>query len=95
MSDRPGLADFAIRPVFFVLNLPDGQVLFFVEIQITEGLSSILLIKKGFGLVEMTCGLVHASYRSPEWQAVNLTSLHHGSGPHHNILHSFKVTGYL
>ena len=73
MSDSPGLVDFAIRLVSFVLNLPEGQVLFFWEIQITEGLSSILLIKKGFGLVEMTWGLVHASYRSPEWQAVKLT----------------------
>ena len=31
--DSPGLVDFAT-----VLNLPDGQVLFFGEIQITEGL---------------------------------------------------------
>ena len=40
MSDSPGLVDFAIRLVIFVLNLPDGQVLFFWggEIQITEGL---------------------------------------------------------
>ena len=38
MSDSPGLVDFAIRLVIFVLNLPDGQVLFFGEIQITEGL---------------------------------------------------------
>ena len=38
VSDSPGLVDFAIRPVVFVLNLPDGQVLFFWEIQITEGL---------------------------------------------------------
>ena len=30
--------------------------------------------QKGFlGLVEMTCGLVHASYHLPEWQAVKLT----------------------
>ena len=29
--------------------------------------------QKGFGLVEMTCGLVHASYSLPEWQAVKLT----------------------
>ena len=36
--DSPGLVDFAIRLVTFVLNLPDGQVLFFGEIQITEGL---------------------------------------------------------
>ena len=29
MSDSLGLVDFAIGPVIFVLNLPDGQVLFF------------------------------------------------------------------
>ena len=38
VSDSLGLVDFAIGLVFFVLNLPDGQVLFFGEIQITEGL---------------------------------------------------------
>ena len=39
MSDSPGLVDFAIGlVVIFVLNLPDRQVLFFGEIQITEGL---------------------------------------------------------
>ena len=54
VSDNPGLVDFAIGLVIFVRNLPDRQVLFFGEIQITEGLSSILLIKEGLGLVEMT-----------------------------------------
>ena len=49
MSDSLGLVEFAIGLVFFVLNLPDRQVLFFGEIHITEGLLSILLIKKGFG----------------------------------------------
>ena len=49
LSDSLGLVDFAIGLVFFVLNLPDRQVLYFGEIQITEGLLSILLIKKGFG----------------------------------------------
>ena len=34
----PRLVDFAIGLVIFVLNLPDGQVLLFGEIQITEGL---------------------------------------------------------
>ena len=29
MSDSPRLVDFAIGQVIFVLNLPDGQVLFF------------------------------------------------------------------
>ena len=38
VSDSPGLVDFTIGLVIFVLNLPDGQVLFFWEIQITEGL---------------------------------------------------------
>ena len=38
MSDSLWLVDFAIALVIFVLNLPNGQVLFFGEIQITEGL---------------------------------------------------------
>jgi len=38
MSGSPGLADFAFRLVIFVLNLPDGQALFFGKIQIAEGL---------------------------------------------------------
>ena len=38
VSDSLGLVDFAVGLVIFVLNLPDGQVLFFGEIQITEGL---------------------------------------------------------
>ena len=38
VSNSPGLVNFAIGLVIFVLNLPDGQVLFWGEIQITEGL---------------------------------------------------------
>ena len=38
VSDSLGLEDFAIGLVIFVLNLPDGQVLFYGEMQITEGL---------------------------------------------------------
>ena len=42
MCNSPGLLDFAIGLVIFVLNLPNGQVLFFFfggggGIQITEG----------------------------------------------------------
>ena len=60
LSDSPGLRGFCFGLVVFVLNLPNGQVLFFGEIQITEGLKSILLIKKGFGaswndLLASTC----------------------------------------
>ena len=38
LSDSPGLVNLAVGLVTFVLNLPDGQVLFWGEIQITEGL---------------------------------------------------------
>ena len=38
VSDSLGLVDFAIGLVIFVLNLPEGQVLYFGEIQITEEL---------------------------------------------------------
>ena len=38
VSDSTGLVDFAIVVVIFVLNLPNGQVLFFWVIQIIEGL---------------------------------------------------------
>ena len=38
MSDSPGLEDFAIGFVIFVLNLPARKVLFLGEIQLTEGL---------------------------------------------------------
>ena len=31
-----------------------------------------LLVKKLLGLVEMTFGLVNASFNLPEWQAVNI-----------------------
>ena len=38
VSDSPGLVDFAFEQVNSVLNLPDGQVHFVFEIQITEEL---------------------------------------------------------
>ena len=36
LSDSPGLEDFAFEQVNSVPNLPDGQVNFIFEIQITE-----------------------------------------------------------
>ena len=33
---------------------------------------SILLVKKLLGLVEMTSGLVNASFNLPEWQAIKM-----------------------
>ena len=38
MSDSPGLVDFAIRLVIFVLTYPTVKYHFFGEIQTTEGL---------------------------------------------------------
>ena len=35
-------------------------------------MKSILLIKKHLGLVEMTSGLVNASFSLPKWQAVKI-----------------------
>ena len=35
-------------------------------------MTSILLVKKFLGLVEMTSGLVNASFSLPEWQAVKM-----------------------
>ena len=58
MSDSPGLVDFAIGLVIFVLNLPDGQGK--LGNSNYRRVKSILLIKKGLRLVEMTCGLVHS-----------------------------------
>ena len=36
-------------------------------------MKSILLIKMFLGLVEMTFGLVYASFSFPEWQALKMT----------------------
>ena len=36
VAHSAGLVDFAIGLVNFVFNLPDGQVMFFLGIQITE-----------------------------------------------------------
>ena len=57
VSDSLGLVDFAIGLVIFVLNLPDGQVLFLGEIQITEGLINPANQQIGFwGLLKWLLG---------------------------------------
>ena len=40
-------------------------------------MKSILLVKKRLGLVEMTSGLVNASFSLPERQAVKMTFFAH------------------
>ena len=60
MFDSPGLVDFVIGLVIFVLNLPDGQMLFLGEIPLQKDSNQFCYSKRVLGLVEMTCGLVHA-----------------------------------
>ena len=48
VSGNPGLLDFAIGLVILVVNLSDGQVLFFWEIQMTEGFVLNPANQKGF-----------------------------------------------
>ena len=72
MSYGPGLVDFSIGLVNSVDNLPDGQLKFLGKFKLqnfNQSYWSIILV----GLVEMTFGLVGASYDLPEWQAVKLT----------------------
>ena len=74
MSDSAGLVDFAIGLVNSILNLPDGQVKYFEEFNLQKNCEiNFLLIKKFWGLVVMTFGLVNASFSLPEWQAVKMT----------------------
>ena len=68
MFDSPVLVDFGIGLVNSVLNLPNGQVTFSEEFNLKN-----CEIKTFFGLVEMTFGLVYASFSLPEWQAVKMT----------------------
>ena len=65
--------DFAIGLVNSVFNLPDGQVRFFFRnMNNRRTVKSILLVKKFLRLVEMTSGLINASFSLPEWQAVKM-----------------------
>ena len=75
MSNSPGLVDFTIGLVIFVLNLPDRQVFVFGKFKLQKDCNQSCQSKRVLGLVEMTFGLVHASYSLPEWQAVKLTFL--------------------
>ena len=61
VSNSPGLVNFAIGLVIFVLNLPDGQVLFWGEIKLEKDCNQSCKSKRVLWLVEMTCGLAHAS----------------------------------
>ena len=62
VSDSPGLMDFAIGLVNLVVNLPDGQVIFFEEFEKQKNCEINSAVQKAFGLVEMTSGLVNVSF---------------------------------
>ena len=69
-----GQVHFVIGLLNSVLNLPKGQVKFFEEFKL-QLVKSILLIKMFLGLVEMTFGLVYASFSLPERQALKMAFL--------------------
>ena len=75
VSDSPGLVDFAIWLVIFVtfLTCPMGKCCFLAKFKPHKHCNQSCQSKRVLGLVEMTCGLVHASYSLPKWQAVKLT----------------------
>ena len=73
MSDSAGVVDFAFGLVNTALNLPNGQVNFFGKFKLQKGGNQSCWSKRVLELIEMTCGLVHASYSLPKWQAVKLT----------------------
>ena len=67
VSDIPGLVDFAIGLMNFVLNLPNGLVNFFLRYSnYRRTTKSILPIQMFLGLVEMMFGVIHASFSLPE-----------------------------
>ena len=49
MSDSPGLVEFAIRLVNSVLNLPNGQVMFFEEFKLKKNCEINSACQKAFG----------------------------------------------
>ena len=72
VPDSLGLVDFAIGLVDSVLNLPDGQVIFFEEFEEQKNCEINSALQKALGLVEMMSGLVNVSFSLPEWQTVKM-----------------------
>ena len=50
MSGSPGLVEFAIRLVNSVLNLPNGQVMFFEEFKLKKNCEINSACQKAFGV---------------------------------------------
>ena len=74
MSDSAGLVDFAIRASVFGSYLArQASAVFWGKFKLQKDCYQSYQSKRVLGLVEMICGLVHAIYSLPEWQAVKLT----------------------
>ena len=65
VSNSLGLMDFAFGLVNTVLNLPDREVNFLGKFKLQKDGNQSCQSKRVLGLVEMTCGLVYASYTCP------------------------------
>ena len=65
VSNSLRLVGFVIGVVNSVFNLPDRQVKFFRNLNNRRTVESILRVKKCLGQVEMTSGLVNASFTLP------------------------------
>ena len=81
VSDSAGLVDFAIGVMNSVFYFPEREVIFLRNSNNRRTGKSILLVKKLLGLVEMTSGLVNASFSLPDWQAVKVTTSFPGFSP--------------
>ena len=73
VSDSPGLVEFAMGQVNLVSTCPMGKWSFLKNSNYRRTVKSILLIKALLGLVQMTFGLVNATFSLPKWQVVKLT----------------------
>ena len=68
VSNSPGLVDFTIGLVDSVIDLPDGQLKYFEEFNLQKNceINSAPQEILGATVVEMTFGLVNASFGLPE-----------------------------
>ena len=73
VSDCPGLVDFAIGLVNSVLNLPNGQVMFFEEFKLKKSCEINSARQRAFGASWNDVWASNAFFSLPEWQAVKMT----------------------
>ena len=75
VSDCPGLVDFAIGLVNFVLNLPNGQVKFFEEFKLQKNCEINSAHQNVFGASwnDVWASIYYSTFSLPEWQALKMT----------------------